>query len=221
MANWKISPFASVLIFLYLPCWNQSNSTNLKQSDSSISSFATLLLLAPLQSDLGGLPPLPVLFPALVTRIAADKGDWSTEWSSWTRKKVVTRRPSVIVKERLKGESVVFDIKKAEVGVRYRVVEDDYGIRQLIPIDVPVYKEEDYDAVDVSGIDPGLKVRTRYKKRIRPSPKFKTCHRPWHGGRKGFGEVECVQPSKRPKRRKVTRRPNTTQATTTADGVDS
>ena len=36
---------------------------------------------------------------------------------------------------------MVFDIKKAEVGVRYRVVEDDYGIRQLIPIDVPVYKE--------------------------------------------------------------------------------
>ena len=36
---------------------------------------------------------------------------------------------------------VIFDIKKAEVGVRYRVVEDDYGIRQLIPIDVPVYKE--------------------------------------------------------------------------------
>ena len=88
MANWKLFPFATVLIFLYLPCWNQSNSTNLKQSDSSISSFATLLLLAPLQSDLGGLPPLPVLFPALVTRIAADKGDWSTEWSSWTRKKV-------------------------------------------------------------------------------------------------------------------------------------
>ena len=36
---------------------------------------------------------------------------------------------------------MVFDIKKAEVGVRYRVVEDDYGIRQLIPIDVPVYRE--------------------------------------------------------------------------------
>ena len=36
---------------------------------------------------------------------------------------------------------MVFDIKKAEVGVRYRVVEDDYGIRQLIPIDVPIYKE--------------------------------------------------------------------------------
>ena len=37
---------------------------------------------------------------------------------------------------------MVFDIKKAEVGVRYRVVVDDYGIRQLIPIDVPVYTEE-------------------------------------------------------------------------------
>ena len=46
--------------------------------------------------------------------------------------------------------------------------------------------------------------------------RFKTCHRAWHGGRKGFGEVECVQPSKRPKRRKVTRRPTSTQATTTA-----
>ena len=59
--------------------------------------------------------------------------------------------------------------------------------------------------------------------------RFKTCHRPWRGGRKGFGEVECVQQSKRPRRRKVTRRPNTTQATTTAgsskncsaDGADS
>ena len=67
----------------------------------------------------------------------------------------------MIVKERLQGESVcmlllcmhfesfgfqcllqvIFDIKKAAVGVRYRVVVDDYGIRQLIPIDVPVYKE--------------------------------------------------------------------------------
>ena len=43
---------------------------------------------------------------------------------------------------------VVFDIKKAEVGVRYRVVVDDYGIRQLIPIDVPVYTEEVNDKYD-------------------------------------------------------------------------
>ena len=46
--------------------------------------------------------------------------------------------------------------------------------------------------------------------------RFKTCQRPWHGWRKGFGDVECVQPSKRPKRRKITRRPASTQATTTA-----
>merc|ERR1712037_390511 len=100
-------------------------------------------------------------------------------------KKVATRRPSVIVKERLKGESVVFDIKKAEVGVRYRVVVDDYGIRQLIPIDVPVYtEEEDFDGVDVSGIDPGLKVRTRHKKRIRPSPNGRPATGPGSAGRK-------------------------------------
>jgi len=148
--------------------------------------------------------------------VSAEEGDWSTEWSSWSHKKVVTRRPSVIVKERLKGESVVFDIKKAEVGVRYRVVVDDYGIRQLIPIDVPVYREEeDFDGVDVSGIDPGLKVRTRHKKRIRPSPKWKTCHRRWHSGLKTFGEIQCLRPEKSQTRRKVTRRPTTTTATTT------
>merc|ERR1712037_951715 len=131
-------------------------------------------------------------------------------------KKVATRRPSVIVKERLKGESVVFDIKKAEVGVRYRVVVDDYGIRQLIPIDVPVYtEEEDFDGVDVSGIDPGLKVRTRHKKRIRPSPKWKTCHRPWLSGSKTFGEIECLRPDKGQTRRKVTRKPNSTTTPTT------
>lgn len=166
---------------------------------------------------------LYLLLPGLPTHVSAEEGDWSTEWSSWSRKRlqVVTRRPTVIVKERLKGESVVFDIKKAEVGVRYRVVEDDYGIRQLIPIDVPVYREQedfDFDGVDVSGIDPGLKVLTRFKKRTRPSPKFKSCHRYWQRGLKRFGDVECLDEEKgkkklgNPRRRKVTK--NSTTAPT-------
>jgi len=148
------------LFLLVLP--GLAGIADLSKSGSSVRWVALLLLIVSSKSNQvsTSLVGLSLLFgfSALHTPVSAEEGDWSTEWSSWSRKQVTTRRPSVIVKERLQGESVIFDIKKAAVGVRYRVVVDDYGIRQLIPIDVPVYKEEDFDGVDVSGIDPGLKV---------------------------------------------------------------
>ena len=148
---------------------------------------------------------LVVLAPLLV---AADKGDWSTDWSSWSHVDLNNNKTNHNLnhnhrengdrfkklrdkgsKERLSEEEIVWDVRKAEVGcvlltlpffscssficstsspcscysssskvgVRYRVVRDEEGTRLVL--------------LKGEGVDRGLKVKTRYRKKVRQSPK--------------------------------------------------
>merc|ERR1712008_533765 len=91
---------------------------------------------------------LVVLAPLLV---AADKGDWSTDWSSWSHVDLNNHKTNHNLnhnhrengdrykklrdkgsKERPREEEIVWDVRKAEVGVRYRVVRDEEGTRLVL-----------------------------------------------------------------------------------------
>jgi len=116
---------------------------------------------------------LVVLAPLLG---AADKGDWSTDWSSWSHVDLNNNKSNQNLnhnhrengdrfkklrdkgsKERLSEEEIVWDVRKAEVGVRYKVVRDEEGTRLVL--------------MKGEGVDRGLKVKTRYRKKVRQSPK--------------------------------------------------